>query len=110
MGVINVSRESETKHTVAASPREAVALAERYRDWGADLFDVGGQSSHWKNSTIDPDREIGRLLPAVEALVERGFIVSVDTWKPEVAVAAVEVGAAIVDDTGGGGATAAGDG
>ncbi len=101
MGVINVSPESENKQTVATSAREAVALAERYRDWGADLIDVGGQSSHWKNPTIDPAEEVSRLMPVVEALAGRGFIVSVDTWKPEVAAAAVNAGAALVNDTGG---------
>lgn len=101
MGVINVSPESENKHTVATSPREAVALAERYRDWGADLIDVGGQSSHWKNPTLDPVEEGWRLAPVVEALAGRGFLVSVDTWKPEVAAVAVDAGAAIINDTGG---------
>lgn len=101
MGVVNVSPESENKHTVASSLQEAVDLAERYREWGADLIDVGGQSSHWKNPTIDPARETGRLLPVVEELAGRDFIVSVDTWKPEVAAAAVDAGAAMVNDTGG---------
>ncbi|HJR92639.1 MAG TPA: dihydropteroate synthase [Acidimicrobiia bacterium] len=101
MGVINVSPESKNPHTVAATADEALSLARRYREWGADVIDVGGQSSHIDNPTIAAEEEIARLQPVVEALVADGFIVSVDTWKPEVAEATVEKGAAIVNDTGG---------
>lgn len=101
MGVINVSPESKNPHTIAVNPDEALALAGRYRDWGADLIDVGGQSSHFDNPTLEADEEIERVVPVVSALTESGFIVSVDTWKPAVAEAAVKAGAAIVNDTGG---------
>lgn len=101
MGVINMSPESKNPHTVAATPDEAVRLADRYRQWGADLVDVGGQSSHIDNPTIGVDEEISRLVPVILALIEAGHLVSVDTWKPEVAAAALEVGAPIINDTGG---------
>lgn len=101
MGVINVSPESKNPHTVARTPEEAVDLARHYRRWGADLIDVGGQSSHIDNPTIGADEEASRLVPVVEALAGDGFIVSVDTWKPVVAEGAVAAGAALVNDTGG---------
>lgn len=101
MGVINVSPESNNPHTIATTPAAALDLAQRYRAWGADLIDVGGQSSHYDNPTLDSGEEIDRVVPVVEALVGDGFIVSVDTWKPPVAEAAVQAGAAIVNDTGG---------
>lgn len=101
MGVINVSPESKNPHTVAEGPDEALGLARRYRQWGADLIDIGGQSSHYDNPTIAATAEIDRVAPVIEALAQDGFIVSVDTWKPEVAKAAVSAGAAIVNDTGG---------
>lgn len=101
MGVINVSPESKNPHTIATTPEEALELARRYRDWGADLIDVGGQSSHFDNPTLEVEEEIERLVPVVSALAGDGFVVSVDTWKPAAAAAAVEAGAAIVSDTGG---------
>ena len=101
MGVINLSPESKNAHTVATTPGEARSLADRYRQWGADLVEVGGQSSHYDNPTIEADEETKRVVPAVEALVADGHIVVVDTWKPEVAHAAIEAGAAVINDTGG---------
>lgn len=101
MGVINVSPESKNAHTVARTPDAALALARRYRAWGADLVDVGGQSSHYDNPTLAAQEEIDRILPVIEALACDGFVVAVDTWKPEVAEAALDAGAAVVNDTGG---------
>jgi dihydropteroate synthase len=101
MGVINVSPDSKNLHTVAATVDEVVSLADRYRSWGASLVDIGGQSSHYENETIDPGEEISLVVPAIEALVAEDHIVAIDTWKPEVAAAALESGAHIVNDTGG---------
>lgn len=101
MGVINVSPDSKNVHTVARSVDEAVLMADRYRSWGATFVDIGGQSSHLDNPTIDSADEISLVVPAVEALVAEGHLVSIDTWKPDVASAAVEAGAVIVNDTGG---------
>ncbi|MFP4553087.1 MAG: dihydropteroate synthase [Actinomycetota bacterium] len=101
MGVVNVSPDSKNTHTVARSVDDALAMADRYRRWGASLIDVGGQSSHLDNETIEPSDEISRVVPVVEALAAEGHPVAIDTWKPEVAEAAVEAGAVIVNDTGG---------
>ncbi len=101
MGVINVSPESKNTHTVARSVDEALLMADRYRTWGATLIDLGGQSSHYDNPTLETADEISRVVPAVEALTAEGHLVSIDTWKPEVAEAAVGSGAVIVNDTGG---------
>lgn len=101
MGVINLSPESNNRHTVANSPREALAMAHRYRDHGAAMIDLGGQSSHFDNVELSPEEELERLLPALDLLVAEEFVVSVDTWKPHVARRAVDAGAAIVNDTGG---------
>ncbi|HEY3427473.1 MAG TPA: dihydropteroate synthase, partial [Acidimicrobiia bacterium] len=56
---------------------------------------------HFDNPTISSEEELARLLPAVTALVGDGFVVSVDTWKPEVARDCLAAGASIVNDTGG---------
>lgn len=101
MGVINVSPDSKNTHTVARSVDETLAMADRYRRWGATLIDLGGQSSHLDNPTVEAADEISRVVPAVEALVAEGHPVAIDTWKPEVAEAAVGAGAVIVNDTGG---------
>ena len=101
MGVVNVSPDSKNTHTVARSVDEALTMADRYRDWGASLIDVGGQSSHLDNPTIEAVEEISLVVPAVESLVSEGHLVSIDTWKPEVAEAALMAGAVMVNDTGG---------
>lgn len=101
MGVINTSPDSKNTHTVARSVDEALVMADRYRDWGASLIDVGGQSSHLDNDTIEAADEISRVVPVIEALAAEGHPVAIDTWKAEVAEAAVTAGAVLVNDTGG---------
>lgn len=101
MGVINMSPESNNVHTVARDVDDACAMADRYRSSGATVIDIGGQSSHYSNPTIEATLEIERLAPVVERLVADGHVVSVDTWKPEVADVMVGLGAAILNDTGG---------
>ena len=76
-------------------------MADRYRSWGATMIDVGGQSSHLDNPTIESTDEIARVVPVIEALVAERHLVAIDTWKPDVAGAAVSAGAVIVNDTGG---------
>jgi dihydropteroate synthase len=101
MGVINVSPESHNLHTVARTTDEALLMADRYRKWGATLIDIGGQSSHFEAETLGAMDEISRVVPVIEGLVSEGHLVAIDTWKPEVAEAAVDSGAVIVNDTGG---------
>lgn len=101
MGVINVSPESRNAHTVARGVDEALLMADRYRTWGASMIDLGGQSSFLDNPTIEAADEVSRVVPVIEALCAEGHIVSIDTWKLEVAEAAVAAGAVIVNDTGG---------
>ncbi len=101
MGVINASPDSKNVHTVANSVDDALLMADRYRAWGATLIDLGGQSSHYDNPTIASADEISRVVPVIEALVTEDHLVAIDTWKPDVARAAIDAGAAIVNDTGG---------
>lgn len=101
MGVINLSPDSKNTHTVARSVDEALTMADRYRQWGATLVDLGGQSSHIDNPTIAAADEVARVVPAIEALTSDGHAVAIDTWKADVAEAAVAAGAVIVNDTGG---------
>ncbi|MEX2624340.1 MAG: dihydropteroate synthase [Acidimicrobiia bacterium] len=101
MAVINLSPESHNLHTVAHSPNQALAMAETFAEAGARIIDLGGQSSHYANPTISEAEEVDRLAPAVELLAANGHLVSVDTWKPAVARAALAAGAHLVNDTGG---------
>lgn len=101
MGVINLSPESRIRHTVAETPEAALEKARRYRDAGVSIIDLGGQSSHFEADELDAADEFRRLEPGLRLLVEDGFVVSVDTWKPAVAAAALEAGASIINDTGG---------
>ena len=101
MGVINMSPESNNVQTVAHSVDEALVMADSYRSLGASVIDIGGQSSHHANPTIETSLEIDRLAPVVQRLVEDGHLVSVDTWKPEVVAAMIPLGAQIINDTGG---------
>jgi len=101
MAVVNLSPESKNRDTFAADADEAAAMAERHRRAGATIIDLGAQSSVRGNEELDPTEELGRLLEPLRRLVAEGHVVSVDTWKPAVAAAAVDCGAAIVNDTGG---------
>jgi len=65
------------------------------------VIDVGGQSTNYVNARVDEAEEMGRLVPTVTALAEEGFVVSVDTFRPAVAAAAIEAGAALLNDTSG---------
>ena len=101
VAVVNVSPESKNRHSVAGSVSEARSMAHRHLDVGASIIDVGGQSSHPDATTLSVGDELARLLPVVAALVQDGVVVSVDTWKPEVARACLAEGAVLVNDTGG---------
>ena len=101
MGVVNVSPESRNRHTVAATPADAGRMAESHAAAGADLIDLGAQSSHYEEATLTPEEEWRRLAPALRAVLAVGLPVSVDTWKPEVARRAIAEGARLVNDTGG---------
>lgn len=68
---------------------------------GADVVDVGGESARTDRPPVDPEEEIARVVPPIQRLAAQGTLVSVDTYKPAVAQAAIAAGAAIVNDTSG---------
>jgi dihydropteroate synthase len=98
MGVVNVTPDSFSDGGVHLDPDNAIAAGLAMAADGADMVDVGGESTRPGASPVSSDEEIRRVLPVVEALVEEGLVVSVDTSKPEVAAAALEAGAEIVND------------
>ena len=98
MGVINVSPDSFSGDGLAGV-EAAVAQARRFVEEGADLLDVGGQSTRPGFEELSPEEEIARVVPVIERLAaELGVPVSVDTYKAPVARAALEAGAHLLND------------
>ena len=101
VGVINLSPESPNQDSVTSDASAAVARAERLAAAGATVIDLGAQSSFYDAPLLPIDEEIARLLPALKRLKAAGFLVSVDTWRAEVAQAALEAGADLLNDSDG---------
>jgi dihydropteroate synthase len=104
MGIVNVTPDSFSDGATFASVDDAVAHGARLVDEGADLVDVGGESTRPGSDPIEADEELLRVIPVIEGLVKArpGTPLSVDTRKPEVASAALDAGASVVNDIAGG--------
>jgi len=99
MGVVNVTDDSFSGDGLGHDVDAAVAQAERMVHEGADLIDVGGESTRPGSEPVAVDEELRRVLPVVEALARRLDVpISIDTFKSEVAEAAVEAGASLIND------------
>lgn len=99
MGVLNVTPDSFSPGGRAPDTDAAVAHALALVEEGADILDVGGESSRPGAEPVDPATELGRVGPVLEALRGRISIpVSIDTYKADVAEAALDLGALIVND------------
>jgi dihydropteroate synthase len=102
MGIVNASPDSFSDGGRYRTLEARVELARELLQAGADILDVGGESASTGRPALDAGKEIERVVPLVERLVgELGAIVSIDTYKPPVARAAVQAGAAIVNDVSG---------
>lgn len=102
MGVLNVTADSFSDGGRYLDVDDAVAHGRRLLADGADLVDVGGESTRPGAVRVDPDVEARRVVPVIEALTADGAVVSVDTMRAEVAAAAIEAGARVVNDVSGG--------
>jgi dihydropteroate synthase len=102
MGVVNVTPDSFSDGGRWFEPDEAIAHGLRLVTEGADLLDVGGESTRPGAARIPVEEERRRVLPVVAALAAAGAVVSVDTMRAEVADAALAAGAALVNDVSGG--------
>jgi dihydropteroate synthase len=99
MGVVNVTPDSFSDGGAFLDPSAAIAHGLRLAEEGADLLDVGGESTRPGSDAVAADEEIDRVRPVIEDLAGRVDVpVSVDTRKAAVAAAALEVGASIVND------------
>jgi dihydropteroate synthase len=102
MGVLNVTADSFSDGGRYLQPADAVKHGLELAAQGADLVDVGGESTRPGAARVPAQDELGRVVPVVEALAREGVVVSVDTMRASVARAAVQAGAAIVNDVSGG--------
>lgn len=102
MGVVNVTPDSFSDGGRWATTELAVAHGRQLIAQGADLLDVGGESTRPGARRVDPAEEQNRVLPVIRELAADGAVVSVDTIRAATAVAAIEAGAVIVNDVSGG--------
>ena len=99
MGVLNVTPDSFSDGGRYLDPEQALDRALEMEAEGADIIDVGGESTRPGAATISADVELARVLPVVRRLQGRLTVpLSIDTWKASVAVATLEEGAEIVND------------
>ena len=98
MGIVNVTPDSFFDGGRHASPSAGIEHALRLLEEGADILDVGGESSRPGALAVSVDVELRRVMPVVEAMRGRGVPVSVDTCKAEVMRAAIASGAAMIND------------
>jgi dihydropteroate synthase len=102
VGVLNVTPDSFSDGGRYTGVDDAVAHALRMRDEGADLIDIGGESTRPGARRVAADEELRRVLPVIAPLAAAGVALSIDTYRASVAAAALEAGAAIVNDVSGG--------
>ncbi len=102
MGVLNVTPDSFSDGGRYLAQDAAIAHGLALAAAGADIVDVGGESTRPGAERISPDEERGRVLPVVTALAAAGVPVSIDTMRASVAIAALERGAVLVNDVSGG--------
>jgi len=99
MGILNITPDSFSDGGVFLAPENAIAQAERMAESGADIIDVGGESTRPGALPVSAQEEIDRVLPVVEAIHQNiSLPISIDTSKPEVMRAAVRAGAGLIND------------
>ena len=100
MAIVNLTPDSFSDGDPQLTPARAIATCERLLKEGADLLDLGGESSRPGAKPVSVQTELARLLPVLRAALGLGCPVSVDTAKPEVMQAALDLGADVVNDIG----------
>ena len=98
MGIVNLTPDSFSGDGVASDAERAIAHAWHQIEAGADLLDIGAESSRPGALPTSLGEELDRLLPVLEALATCGVPVSIDTYKPEVMRAALAAGASMIND------------
>jgi dihydropteroate synthase len=101
MGVLNVTPDSFSDGGQFFSLAGALAHAEQMIDEGADIIDIGGESTRPGSNFVSEEEELCRVIPVIERLANLSAPISIDTTKPEVARIALQAGAEIVNDVSG---------
>lgn len=101
MGIVNANPDSFSDRIRLGSLKEQTAHALDLVAQGADIIDVGGESGVTYTGVTDEELEIERVAPLVRRIAGEGITVSVDTWKPAVAEAVLDAGAAMINDVSG---------
>jgi dihydropteroate synthase len=101
MGILNVTPDSFSDAGEFYALNRALEQGDRLLAEGADLIDIGGESTRPGADEVSIDEELARVLPVVSFFVEQGAAVSVDTRHVEVATACIEAGAAVINDVSG---------
>jgi dihydropteroate synthase len=100
MGIVNVTPDSFSDGGQHAGARAALVHCERLLAQGADILDIGGESSRPGADTVGVDEELARVLPVLEGALSLGCPVSLDTVKPAVMQRALDLGVDIINDIG----------
>ena len=98
MGIVNVTPDSFSDGGQYASRDDAIAHCDQLLKDGADMLDIGGESSRPGAPVVPVDEELARVLPVLRHAVTLGVPVSIDTYKPRVMQAALDLGADIIND------------
>lgn len=100
MGTVNLSRDSTYRESIAVSTESAVRKARVMAAQGAELVDIGAESSTAAAARVGVAAQVERLVPVISELAESGIAVSTETYQPEVAHAALQAGAQAINLTG----------
>lgn len=98
MGIVNVTPDSFSDGGQHATTQDALRHAEYLLQCGADILDIGGESTRPNAAPVSAQEELQRILPVIQAAVRLNVPISVDTYKPHVMQAALEAGADIIND------------
>ncbi len=99
MGVLNVTPDSFSGDGLGSDIAATLAQARRLVAEGADILDVGGESTRPESSPVSADEELNRVIPVIEKLAKEITVpISIDTYKPDVARRALEAGAGMIND------------
>ena len=98
MGIVNVTPDSFSDGGRFQQSQQAVAHALQLVEQGADILDVGGESTRPGAALVSEDEELRRVIPVLDALMTKGYAVSIDTRKPRVMREAIQAGASMIND------------
>lgn len=98
MGIVNITPDSFSDGGFYFTTQQAIAHANRLISEGADILDIGGESTRPGSQQVDVDEELKRIMPVLEAFANTNIPISIDTSKPEVMKRAIAAGAQMIND------------